>query len=105
MALDKKGSRFALKVRTKRGPQLDGVLFCDTAEPADTVLIAITGIHGNFYSNRFYVTFGEALNSGGFDFVYAGQRGRSLLSRGAPEPRRLYGLPQIHWLPDEDAFQ
>ncbi|WP_350455101.1 alpha/beta fold hydrolase [Slackia heliotrinireducens] len=70
MALDKKGTRFALKVRTKRGPQLDGVLFCDTAEPADTVLVAITGIHGNFYSNPFYVTFGEALNSGGFDFVY-----------------------------------
>ncbi|MBP3892598.1 MAG: alpha/beta fold hydrolase [Atopobiaceae bacterium] len=60
-----------LKVPTDRGPLLDGVLFCDTKAPADTVLIAITGIHGNFYSNPFYVNFGQTLNAGGFDFVYA----------------------------------
>lgn len=39
--------------------------------PSDTVVIAITGIHGNLYSNPFYVNFGETLNSGGVDFVYA----------------------------------
>ncbi|MBQ9003425.1 MAG: alpha/beta fold hydrolase [Eggerthellaceae bacterium] len=59
-----------LKVATERGPLLDGVLF-GAAGGSDTVVIAITGIHGNFYSNPFYVNFGETLNSGGIDFVYA----------------------------------
>ena len=36
-----------LKIETKRGVLLDGVLF-GTEGRADTVLIAITGIHGNF---------------------------------------------------------
>ena len=34
-------------------------------------MIAITGIHGNFYCNPFYYNFGETLNSGNIDFVYA----------------------------------
>lgn len=59
-----------LKVPTGRGPLLDGVLF-DAPGGSDTVVIAITGIHGNFYSNPFYVNFGETLNSGGIDFAYA----------------------------------
>ena len=42
-----------LNVATKRGSVLNGVLF-DAQEKADTVVIAITGIHGNFYSNPFY---------------------------------------------------
>ena len=50
-------------------PQADGVLF--DAKGADTVIIAITGIHGNFYSNPFYYNFGDTLNAGGFDFIYA----------------------------------
>ena len=40
-----------LNVETKRGTVLNGVLF--DVEKADTVVIAITGIHGNFYSIRF----------------------------------------------------
>ena len=40
-----------LKVPTQRGVLLDGVLF--GSGKADTVMIAITGIHGNFYSNPF----------------------------------------------------
>ena len=31
------------------------------------MVIAITGIHGNFYSNPFYVNFGETLNAAGID--------------------------------------
>ncbi len=58
-----------LDVPTKRGTVLDGVLF--SAVDADTVLIAITGIHGNFYSNPFYYNIGETLNAGGMDFLYA----------------------------------
>ena len=38
-----------LKIETKRGVLLDGVLFAADGE-ADTVLIAITGIHGNINS-------------------------------------------------------
>ena len=58
-----------LDVPTKRGTVLDGVLF--SAGNADTVLIAITGIHGNFYSNPFYYNIGDTLNAGGMDFIYA----------------------------------
>jgi len=59
-----------LDIETKRGSILDGVLFCQTKNP-DTVLIAITGIHGNFFSNPFYYNFGETLNKGNIDFIYA----------------------------------
>ena len=46
-----------LNVPTRRGTVLNGVLF--PAQKADTVVIAITGIHGNFYSNPFYDNFTE----------------------------------------------
>ena len=58
-----------LDVATKRGSVLNGVLFSEG--PAETVVIAITGIHGNFYSNPFYVNIGQALNAAGIDFIYA----------------------------------
>ncbi len=35
------------------------------------MMIAITGIHGNFYSNPFYYNIGDTLNAGGIDFFYA----------------------------------
>ena len=64
--------RFNIDVATKRGVVLNGVLFRPQKErAADTVMIAITGIHGNFYSNPFYYNIGDTLNAGGFDFVYA----------------------------------
>ncbi|MBQ6470825.1 MAG: DUF1749 domain-containing protein [Victivallales bacterium] len=56
---------------TRRGPLLDGVLFQSQRKKSDTVVVAITGIHGNFYSNPFYYNIGETLNSGGIDFIYA----------------------------------
>ncbi|MBQ8458615.1 DUF1749 domain-containing protein, partial [bacterium] len=59
-----------LQVETKRGILLDGVLFNNTQNP-DTVMITITGIHGNFYSNPFYYNFGDTLNSANIDFIYA----------------------------------
>ncbi|MBQ9389400.1 MAG: DUF1749 domain-containing protein [Synergistaceae bacterium] len=64
-------SAYRLDVPTKRGSVLNGVLFRNDDAKADTVMIAITGIHGNFYSNPFYYNFGETLNAGGIDFVYA----------------------------------
>ena len=86
-----------LNVATKRGTVLNGVLFDASRREerifdspargfshgeklenplgfqpkADTVVIAITGIHGNFHSNPFYWNFGDTLNAGGIDFVYA----------------------------------
>ena len=60
----------SLEIPTKRGSILDGVLFCKTKNP-DSVLISITGIHGNFYSNPFYYNFGCTLNKGNIDFIYA----------------------------------
>lgn len=60
----------ALNVATGRGVVLNGVLF-DAGVHSDTVLIATTGIHGNFYSNPFYYNVGYTLNDAGIDFVYA----------------------------------
>ena len=63
---------FKLDVAAKRGTVLNGVLFRQNENlTADTVMIAITGIHGNFYSNPFYYNIGETLNSSGIDFIYA----------------------------------
>jgi len=58
-----------IAVETKRGVLLPGVLF-GTGE-AETVVINITGIHGNFFSNPFYYNIGETLSSHGIDFIYA----------------------------------
>lgn len=61
-----------LNVPTRRGVVLNGVLFRqEEKKTADTVMIAITGIHGNFYSNPFYYNIGDTLNAGGIDFIYA----------------------------------
>lgn len=56
-------------VETERGTILNGVLFSE--KKSDSVLIAITGIHGNFYSNPFYFNIGETLSKNGIDFIYA----------------------------------
>lgn len=61
--------RKEIRVPTERGVMLDGVLCHKTH--TDTVLIAITGIHGNFYSNPFYYNIGDTLNEAGIDFIYA----------------------------------
>ena len=63
---------FRLNVPTKRGVVLNGVLFRpERNRSTDTVMIAITGIHGTFYSNPFYYNIGDTLNKAGIDFVYA----------------------------------
>jgi len=61
-----------LDVTTKSGTVLNGVLFSN--QVADTVVIAITGIHGNFYSNPFYYNIGNTLSADGIDFIYAQTR-------------------------------
>lgn len=63
---------FHLDVPTKRGVVLNGVLFRpEEKKTADTIFIAITGIHGNFYSNPFYFNIGDTLNKANIDFAYA----------------------------------
>ena len=63
---------FSLNVPTERGVVLNGVLFRpEEKKNTDTVMIAITGIHGNFYSNPFYYNIGDTLNAGNIDFIYA----------------------------------
>ena len=64
-------SAYRLNVPTKRGSVLNGVLFRSDDAKAKIALIAITGIHGNFYSNPFYYNFGDTLNAAGMDFIYA----------------------------------
>ena len=51
-----------LDVETRRGTILNDVLF--PAKNSDTVVIAITGIHGNFYSNPFYYNIGRHAKRG-----------------------------------------
>lgn len=55
--------RQLIKAQTRRGVQLDGVLFANGGE--DTAVIAITGIHGNFYSNPMYYNIGDTLAANG----------------------------------------
>lgn len=61
---------YDINVETARGTLLNGVLF-SSAKKSETVVIAITGIHGNFYSNPFYYNIGDTLTAGGIDFIYA----------------------------------
>lgn len=61
--------RQLVKAQTRRGVQLDGVLFSNGNE--ETVVIAITGIHGNFYSNPMYYNIGDTLADNGIAFIYA----------------------------------
>lgn len=61
--------RKLIKAQTRRGVQLDGVLFDKGGE--ETVVIAITGIHGNFYSNPMYYNIGDTLSENGIAFIYA----------------------------------
>ena len=58
-----------LEILTERGTILNGVLFSE--KKSDAVLIAITGTHGNFYSNPFYFNIDETLSKNGIDFIYA----------------------------------
>lgn len=62
-----------LNIATQSGTVLHGVLF-PAETPAKTVVIAITGIHGNFYTNPFYYNIGETLSGAGADFLYAQTR-------------------------------
>lgn len=61
--------RQLIKAQTRRGVQLDGVLFANGGET--TAVIAITGIHGNFYSNPMYYNIGDTLSVNGIAFIYA----------------------------------
>ncbi len=61
--------RKLIKAQTRRGVQLDGVLFDKGGE--ESVVIAITGIHGNFYSNPMYYNIGDTLSDNGIAFIYA----------------------------------
>lgn len=61
-----------LNIPTQSGMVLHGARFSD--KPSDTVVIAITGVHGNFYSNPFYYHIGETLSRAGVDFIYAQTR-------------------------------
>ena len=58
-----------LDVETRHGTILNGVLF--PAKNSDAVVIAITGIHGNFYLNPFYYDRENTLSAAGIDFIYA----------------------------------
>ncbi len=65
-------NRIPIPIPTERGTVLPGTLFREGNERmAETCVIAITGIHGNFWSNPFYYNFGDTLAAAGVDFVYA----------------------------------
>ena len=57
-----------LNLLTESGVVLRRARF--SGKPSDTVVITITGVHGNFYSNPFYYHIGETLSRAGVDFIY-----------------------------------
>ena len=61
-----------LKIATAAGTELQGTRF--KAPQATTVVIVITGVHGNFCSNPFYLNLGKTLMAAGVDFIYAQTR-------------------------------
>lgn len=63
-------NRTEVNVATERGTVLNGVLF-KNKNPSNTLLISITGILGNFYTNPFYYNLGETMTNTGYDFLYA----------------------------------
>ncbi|MBE6476996.1 MAG: alpha/beta fold hydrolase [Propionibacteriaceae bacterium] len=64
--------RVQIPVPTERGTVLPGTLFREGEHrTASTCVVAITGIHGNFWSNPFYFPMGDTLATAGIDFVYA----------------------------------
>lgn len=64
-----------LNIVTQSGTVLNGARFAGQMLPErKTAVIAITGIHGNFYSNPFYVNLGQTLAGVGVDFIYAQTR-------------------------------
>ncbi len=58
-----------MTVWTGRGVPLSGILFSKRRN--SRIMICITGIHGNPYSNPFYFPLGERLSSEGTDFIMA----------------------------------
>ena len=59
-----------IKVPTKRGILLEGILYKETKNPS-SILIAITGIHAKDEKNPFYDNIGFTLNKGNIDFICA----------------------------------
>ncbi|QIW16518.1 hypothetical protein A4G20_09300 [Pasteurellaceae bacterium RH1A] len=80
-----------LHLSTQSGSVLHGALF-SSQKQTDTVVIAITGIHGNFYSNPFYYNIGETLSQNGIDFIYA--QTRNAFGK-FQDTNRLTGKPEI----------
>lgn len=73
----KESDMIQVRAHTERDAMLDGVLFSknplavQSESKRNPLLIAITGIHGNFYSNPFYLNIGQMLSEHNFDFLYA----------------------------------
>ena len=59
-----------IKVPTKRGILLEGILYNETKNPS-SILIPITGIHAKDEKNPFYDIIGFTLNKGNIDFICA----------------------------------
>lgn len=59
-------------VSTRTGTSLAGTMF--SKSKSKWLVIAITGVHGNFCSNPFYYNIGETLSDNKIDFLYAPTR-------------------------------
>ena len=81
-------------VATKRGVVLNGVLFHEGA-PAYTIVVNITGIHGNFYSNPFYYNIGDTLNRGRDRLPLRADQRRLRADQNAQHPHRQGGADRL----------
>ena len=59
-----------IKVKTKRGISLEGILYNETKK-SNSILIAISGINAKDEKNTFYDNIGRTLNKGNIDFICA----------------------------------
>lgn len=69
-----------LRAITSDGLELQGLLFCPEDAMAETSVLHVHGLAGNFYENRLIDYVAEAVTAGGMNFLTANNRGHDYIS-------------------------
>jgi pimeloyl-ACP methyl ester carboxylesterase len=68
------------RVLTSDGLELQGILVAPEGGPADTSLLHVHGLAGNFYENRFVDAVADAVTTCGMNFLTVNNRGHDYIS-------------------------
>ena len=68
------------RVRTSDGLELQGLFVPPASGPAETTVVHIHGLSGNFYENRFVDHLAEAASGAGANFIAANNRGHEYIA-------------------------